>query len=341
MLKVGELAARAGLTVRTLHHYDSIGLLCPSARSDAGYRLYNRDDVARLQQIQALRAFGMALADIGTYLDSPAASPLAIVERQLSSLDRQIREAAHMRTQLLDLRERLASGEQPDLSIWLTTLENMTMYEHYFSKEELARLPLYQNRDAQLEWQELVRTAHSLKDRGVDPASSEATAFAERWLRCLERDSGGDPSFVMRLANMAESDAAGEQELRMSPQLLDYMRMAMAEMRFAIYGRYLPPHTVERMRRHEMAHAHEWIELVNGVHACMARDPEARSPEARQLAQRWFGLFTDMVGDEPEAVEGFRRAYGTEPLLRIGVGIGDEAIEFLRRAMENPQAQQS
>lgn len=339
MLKVGELAARAGLTVRTLHHYDSIGLLCPSARSDAGYRLYNRDDVARLQQIQALRAFGMALADIGAYLDSPAASPLAIVERQLSSLDRQIQEAARMRTQLLDLRERLASGEQPDLSIWLTTLENMTMYEHYFSKEELARLPLYQNRDAQLEWQELVRTAQSLKDGGVDPASSEATAFAERWLRCLERDSGGDPSFVMRLTNMATSDAAGEQELRMSPQLLDYMRMAMAEMRFAIYGRYLPAHTVERMRRHEMAHANEWIELVNGVHACMARDPEARSLEAQQLARRWFGLFTDMVGDEPEAVEGFRRAYGTEPLLRIGVGIGDEAIEFLRRAMENPQAQ--
>ena len=84
MLKVGELAARAGLTVRTLHHYDSIGLLCPSARSDAGYRLYHRDDVARLQQIQALRSFGMGLADVKTYLDSLAASPLAIVERQLS-----------------------------------------------------------------------------------------------------------------------------------------------------------------------------------------------------------------------------------------------------------------
>lgn len=47
MLKVGELARRSGLTVRTLHHYDSIGLLKPSGRSDAGYRLYNRDDVAR------------------------------------------------------------------------------------------------------------------------------------------------------------------------------------------------------------------------------------------------------------------------------------------------------
>ena len=48
LLKVGQLARRAGLTVRALHHYDSIGLLQPSARSDASYRLYDRDDIARL-----------------------------------------------------------------------------------------------------------------------------------------------------------------------------------------------------------------------------------------------------------------------------------------------------
>ena len=55
LLKVGELAKKSGLTVRTLHHYDAIGLLTPSARADNGYRLYNRDDIARLHRIQALR----------------------------------------------------------------------------------------------------------------------------------------------------------------------------------------------------------------------------------------------------------------------------------------------
>jgi DNA-binding transcriptional MerR regulator len=52
-LKIGELARRTGLTVRTLHHYDAIGLLKPSARSDAGYRLYDRNDVARLHPAAA------------------------------------------------------------------------------------------------------------------------------------------------------------------------------------------------------------------------------------------------------------------------------------------------
>ncbi|CAJ3623314.1 MerR family transcriptional regulator [Burkholderia pseudomallei] len=67
-LKIGELAKRCGLAVRTLHHYDAIGLLKPSARADNGYRLYDRNDIARLHPIQALRRFGLALADVGAYL---------------------------------------------------------------------------------------------------------------------------------------------------------------------------------------------------------------------------------------------------------------------------------
>jgi DNA-binding transcriptional MerR regulator len=56
LLNVGDLAKRCGLTVRMLHHYDAIGLLTPSARSNSGYRLYDKADIARLHQIQALRA---------------------------------------------------------------------------------------------------------------------------------------------------------------------------------------------------------------------------------------------------------------------------------------------
>lgn len=68
LLKVGELARHSGLTVRTLHHFDEIGLPRPSARSEAGYRLYSRDDVARLHGIQALRHLGLPLKEIGAML---------------------------------------------------------------------------------------------------------------------------------------------------------------------------------------------------------------------------------------------------------------------------------
>ena len=78
-LKVGELARRSGLTIRTLHHYDSIGLLCPSARSEAGYRLYSDADVARLHGIQALRQWGLGLSEIGALLANQGATLPAIL----------------------------------------------------------------------------------------------------------------------------------------------------------------------------------------------------------------------------------------------------------------------
>ncbi|HKO00391.1 MAG TPA: MerR family transcriptional regulator, partial [Thermoanaerobaculia bacterium] len=69
LFKVGELAKRTGMSVRTLHHYDAIGLLQPSRRSESGHRLYDRDDVARLQQIKSLRQLGFALDEIRELLD--------------------------------------------------------------------------------------------------------------------------------------------------------------------------------------------------------------------------------------------------------------------------------
>lgn len=69
LIQVGELAKRAGLTVRTLHHYEQTGLLTPSARSEAGYRLYNLSAVQRLHMIKALAQAGLTLATIKDYLD--------------------------------------------------------------------------------------------------------------------------------------------------------------------------------------------------------------------------------------------------------------------------------
>jgi MerR family transcriptional regulator, thiopeptide resistance regulator len=72
MRRIGEVAAATGLTVRTLHHYDEIGLLRPSERSDAGYRLYSDADVRRLYRIVAFRRLDFALDEIGALLDTAA-----------------------------------------------------------------------------------------------------------------------------------------------------------------------------------------------------------------------------------------------------------------------------
>jgi len=330
MLKVGELAAAAGLTVRTLHHYDSIGLLRPSARSDAGYRLYDRDDVARLHQIQALRAFGMGLADIGLYLDSPAGSPLAVVARQLDALDRRIAEAARMREQLQRLHTELAGGGRPDLSTWLHSLELMTMYERYFTQDELARLPLYHDEAVRAQFKGLVDEARELIRTQVAPESDAAAAFGRRWLDTFGRGTGGDADLAARVNLMAarEKESAG-----VPADVMDYVMAAIGAIKYAIWSRYLAPEVIARMRRHYAARGQEWTVLIGEVRAQMRLDPDAAQPASQALGRRWMELFHDMVGTDPEAVAGFRRAVAEEPMLRKGAGISDEALAWLRKGI--------
>jgi DNA-binding transcriptional MerR regulator len=82
MKTVGEVAELAGVTVRTLHHYDELGLLSPSDRSEAGYRLYSYEDLARLQEILIWRQLGFALAEIQGLLDDPGYDRIGALERQ-------------------------------------------------------------------------------------------------------------------------------------------------------------------------------------------------------------------------------------------------------------------
>ena len=82
---VSDLARISGVTVRTLHHYDAIGLLEPSGRTQAGYRLYSSADATRLGRILVYRACGLPLADIATALDED--DPVGHLRRQLALLD--------------------------------------------------------------------------------------------------------------------------------------------------------------------------------------------------------------------------------------------------------------
>jgi DNA-binding transcriptional MerR regulator len=85
-MNVGEVAALAGVTVRTLHHYDRIGLLTPSERTASGYRRYTASDLDRLHRILVYRELGFPLEEVATLLDDPDADPAQHLRRQLRLL---------------------------------------------------------------------------------------------------------------------------------------------------------------------------------------------------------------------------------------------------------------
>jgi MerR family transcriptional regulator, thiopeptide resistance regulator len=334
LLKVGELAKRSGLTVRTLHHYDDIGLLTPSARSESGYRLYDRADIARLHQIQALRRFGMSLADIGAFLAGPGSPLASIVERQLSMLKSQIAQAARLHERLSRLRDLLARGEEPELAEWLTTLESMTMYDKYFTQDELERLPLLDASTQQAaEWRALVEEVRDAMKRNLKPASQEAQALGKRWLALLERGTNADPVLFAKLDQMHLNEPSLYDRSGIPPEMRTYILEACQETKLAVFERYLTPDEMRFVRANYGKRMHEWPPLIGEVHEELKKGTAPDDPKVQRLALRWLDLFRSYATDNPETHAKIRLALEREPDLK-SPWIDAEFIEFLRKAME-------
>ncbi|MEV0905682.1 MerR family transcriptional regulator [Streptomyces hokutonensis] len=124
--KVGALAEGSGLTVRTLHHWDRIGLLSPSRRTAAGHREYTEQDVIRLYEVLALRRLGLGLGleTIATCLDV-GVDPVRLVSEQLSGVEASIASLGALRQQLAYVHGELVSARAPDVSALIGALRTM------------------------------------------------------------------------------------------------------------------------------------------------------------------------------------------------------------------------
>jgi DNA-binding transcriptional MerR regulator len=205
-LRVGELARRTGLTVRTLHHYDEIGLLRPSRHTGAGYRLYTARDIARLQQVVSLRQIGLSLEEIRDCLDRPGFSPLEVIDLHLARLREQIESQRRLCERFETIAARLRTAENVSADEFLRAIEGTIMVESYFTPAQIERI---RERRAevggevlnqkQAEWAELIAQAQAEMERGTDPGDPRVQALAQRWLRLVEFTTGGDPEMAQAI----------------------------------------------------------------------------------------------------------------------------------------------
>jgi len=119
---VGELAEASGVTVRTLHYYEQIGLLVPSGRSAAGHRLYDAADAERLYQICRLRRLDMGLGEVRRALNDPAWNLESALRTHLATVDERLEATAR-------LRSRVAGALASDGTDLLAVVEAMTRLE--------------------------------------------------------------------------------------------------------------------------------------------------------------------------------------------------------------------
>jgi DNA-binding transcriptional MerR regulator len=234
-LRVGELAKRTGLTVRTLHHYDEIGLLAPSKRTAAGYRLYGARDVARLQQIVSLRQLGLSLEEIAAFLKRPDAS----ARRVVGMLVTRMRERIERQRELLALLERLEgewmADREPTIDEFIYSIEAMTMYEKYYTPEQRAQLEERRKtigderiREVEQAWPKLIAEVRAEVEKGTDPSSERARELAARWISLVAEFTGGDAGIAKSLGRMYRAEPELRERTGIEPAMMEFIGKARA-----------------------------------------------------------------------------------------------------------------
>lgn len=140
--KVGELAKQTGLTVRTLHHYDQIGLFSPSEVTDSRHRIYTETDIAKLQQILSLKQLGFTLEEIKETIENPDFNPIEIIKVQLETTKKQIEIQQKLYSRLEGMYELLSNQQEVQPENFIKLIEVINMSEKYFTHEQLEKIKI-------------------------------------------------------------------------------------------------------------------------------------------------------------------------------------------------------
>jgi DNA-binding transcriptional MerR regulator len=232
-MTVGQVAERFAVTVRTLHHYDEVGLLRPSRRSAAGYRLYTDADITRLQHVVVYRRLGFTLEDIATLLDDPDADVAAHLRRQRDAVSTRLDELTELVVAIDRALEAQMSG------IRLTRDEQRELFGDGFREEYQAEArERWGDTD---EWQQSrERTARYTKEDWV--AIAAETDAVNAAFVAAKRSGAAPDSDAARAAAAAHGRHIHERFNDLSPEMHRCLAQTyLADERFTAYYDDLEP----------------------------------------------------------------------------------------------------
>ncbi|WP_237755157.1 MerR family transcriptional regulator [Nocardia nova] len=203
---VGPLAEACGVTVRTLHHWDAIGVLSPLRRTAGGYREYTEDDLVRLYQVLALRNLGLSLETIVVCLDA-GVDPGRVVGDHLRGVEESLEALEVVRQKLIQLRAELTTDRGAAPETLLQALgaiggagpaSERVLRRHLDTEQRqrlgdrVAALGPAKHYLLEVEWPELYRRADRLRREGVAPSDDRVRRLARRLDELSALFSGGD-----------------------------------------------------------------------------------------------------------------------------------------------------
>jgi DNA-binding transcriptional MerR regulator len=319
LYKVHDFAEVAGVTVRTLHHYDKLGLLEPR-RTAAGYRVYTLRELERLEQIVALKFLGLPLRQIQVLLDRKDALQLpealrmqrGVLEEKRKLLDRAI-------SAIEDAEKVLQSGKPADAALLKKIIEVIEMQngvevmKKYFSEEAWKKWKQRQAHWPSEAWLNLFRDVEAALERKEDPSGKRGQALAERWVKLRLEETGGDPEIQIGLLRAWVDRQNWPPEVRQKVSkfnlegIAEFMSQAINGYRKKYYSDEAWAKMRQSSRQSQEQNSLAWFELFLEVGAALGEDPG--SEKAQALAARWMELWETSTGGDPGIQAGSIRAW--------------------------------
>lgn len=211
-VKIGELARQTGLSVRTLRHYDALGLLTPGERTEGAQRLYSRADAERLWQIQTLKTLGLGLRAIRAVLDGPQADPAELLRQHITHAEARLQQQQAYLTRLRQLqsagpptwaelmevirmseqnREKVNRMMEQAREVRTDGSENFDGAQLVYLQERAEMLGQARIEEVQRAWPDLMTEVLTELERGTPPTDPRARALAERWHALVHEFTGG------------------------------------------------------------------------------------------------------------------------------------------------------
>jgi DNA-binding transcriptional MerR regulator len=331
---VGQIAKLSGLSVRSLHHYDETGLLCPSERSDAGYRLYSESDIERLHQIQALRWLELPLSEVKEILDRDGATIPEVVDRKIAALTKQIEQETELRTRLISLRTRHLQGDVSGKDRWLSALELFSHYEKHLSADELNR---FKSNDSDVdEWRAAYDDVVSALDRNVSPASEEGQALAYRWGVLTFKFTNGDIVTAYKAKAAYENDEGVRRSVTSltgsDPAVMDFVLAASNHAHRQILAQYFAPEELERLNLKNLWRP-EWLRIATALREEHAKQSPIDCKDVQALAVEWSQQLNALTGGDDTLKAKLLNALEVDHGLQKRWLVADGLLRFAQQAL--------
>lgn len=339
-LKIGELAKRAGLSVRALHHYDAIQLLSPSVRTPAGARLYGQADLIRLHRIQTLKQMGYGLPQIHQALNDLHLEPVDILLRQAKALETQAAQALALAQRLKQVANTIEQDGETQSADWLDLLEMTTIYARHLTKEEIAAMQKPDQKTAHqrtMQWETLIGEVEAAMHQAIAPNSPHAQALAWRWVRLVIAMTHNNAELAGKLKSLQEHEARAQEILGIDTAMFQWIGLAIAHARLALFAKHLSERQLAEVRKRQLAtlaHMDAWPSLVAQVRAQFAAGVSCKAEPMQLLARRWNELFKESYCGNDAALEAsVRQAFAAELDLSLGVGVDQALMDYLHAAI--------